>query len=281
MPNSSAENGKSRDVAVNASARIVLAVLRLAAVAATPLTIAEISRRLGVSVNKAYRAVATLEGAGYIRRNPVTRKFECGPVAERLVYAAFERFPIRAAMSPFLRQIATSAEATTSLVVPVGWYGVTLALVESGTHVVSRAQRLGRSAPLHRTAAGLAILAWMLPADAVRYTAFAAGRWPDAPGAADLERRLSGIRGAGFAAGLQWDAANMLAIPLRGLAGEPIAALAIEAAGNRAAALDADPLLQEWLGMAAQAEDRLQANADILIGPYAHLDPDGISLRED
>lgn len=270
----------TRDAVVTASARFVFAVLRLAAAADAPLSIAEISRRLSVSLNKAYRAVVTLEDAGYLRRNVHTGRFETGPIAEQLVYAAFERFHIRAAIAPYLRQIATSAEATTSLSVRIGWYAVTSALIESGSNIVSRARRLGRATLLDGNAGGVAILAW-LPADEItRFFAFAARHLSDPSATAAISpKQLVTFRRAGFAKG----AANnrqlqAIGIPLRDAQDRPIASITIEAPVGRSVALAADPLLKDWLEIAIQAEAVMRANPEYSVSPYAFLDPDLIEF---
>jgi DNA-binding IclR family transcriptional regulator len=265
----------AKDAAVNASARFVFSVLRLAAAADAPLSVAEISRRLGVSVNKAYRAAVTLEGAGYLHRDPNTGRFETGPVTEQLVYAAFEQFQIRAAIAPYLRQIATSAQATTSLAVRIGWYGVGVALIESGGNIVSRAQRLGRATLLDRDPGGLAILAWLTANEVTQFKAFAATH-PSGPNAAGVSsNQLATIRKSGFALSAPNDTQlHALGIPVREGEGRPIASITIQAPGGRRVPLQADPLLKDWLGTAAQAEAMVRASPTQFVNPYAFLDPD-------
>src|ERR1700733_10534590 len=247
----------AHNAAITASARFVFSVLRLAAAAATPLSIADISRRLGVSVNKAYRAAVTLEGAGYLRRNAHNGRFETGPITEQLIYAAFEQFDIRAIIAPYLRQIATSAQATTALAVRIGWYVITLAVVESGSNIVSRTRRLGRASLLDSEAGGLAILAWLPSAEVQRFFAFAARQSAGARRTPAISaRRLTAMRGAGFAAMATntRQQINAMAIPLRDAEGRPIASITIDAPNGRTVALDRDPLLKDWLEMAAPAE---------------------------
>lgn len=268
--------------AVTASARFVFSVLRLAAAANAPLSVTEISRRLGVPVNKAYRAAVTLEDAGYLRRHPHSGRFEIGPVAEQLVYAGFQQFHLRAAIAPYLRQIATSAEATTSLAVRIGWYAVTLALAESGNNVVFRARRLGRAALLDSDAGGLAILAWLTPDEIKRFFFFAARHLSKTPPAVPThQKRLAAFKRAGFATG----SANnkqlqALAIPLRNAKGHPLASITVEAPLSRDTSLEADTLLKDWRDIVAQAERTLQSNPEKFATPYAFLDPDIIEFSE-
>lgn len=274
----SRETGRmARNAAVTASARVVFAVLRAATAADAPLTIAELARRLGISLNKAYRAVVTLEEAGYLRRNGETGRFESGTVTERLVYAVIDQFRVRAAMAPFLRQIATSAEAMAFLAVRIGWFAVTLMTVESGGAIVSRHQRLGRATLLHRDPAGLVMLASMAPEEVARFAAFSATSRQESVADDIVPQRLASVRAAGFAvrrsANGQFQA---LAMPLLDHKGNPMASITIEASGGRTMPLERDPLLKEWLGMVAQAQVALRANPQNDFDPYAFIDPDQI-----
>jgi DNA-binding IclR family transcriptional regulator len=272
----------ARGPAVTASARFVFAVLRLAAVADAPLSVTEISRRLGVPVNKAYRAAVTLESAGYLRRHAHTGRFEIGSVAEQLVYAVFQQFNIRGAIAPYLRLIATTAEATTSLAVRIGWYAVTLALAESRSNIVSRAPRLGRATLLDSDAGGLAILAWLTPDEVRQFFSFAANH----PSQVSLavpnhKKRLAAFKRAGFATGVANNKQlQALAIPLCDTNGRPVASITVEAPVSRALALEADPLLKDWRDIAAQAEVVVRANPETFANPYAFLDPDAVEFSD-
>lgn len=268
--------------AVTASAKFVFSVLRLAAAADAPLSITEISRQLGVPINKAYRAAVTLEDAGYLRRHLHGARFEIGPVAERLVYAGFQQFPIRAAVAPYLRQIATSAEATASLAVRIGWYAVTLALAEGGSNIVSRARRLGHAALLNCDAGGLAILASLAPDEISQFYSFASRHLPETSSRArSHEKGLAQFKRQGFAIRVANNKQlHALAIPLRNAEGKPFASITVEAPLSRKISLDADPLLKDWLKIVAQAERTLQADPKKFATPYAVLDPDLVEFSE-
>jgi DNA-binding IclR family transcriptional regulator len=262
------------------SAKFVFSVLRLAAAADAPVSVTEISRRLCVSVNKAYRAAITLENSGYLRRNRLDGKFEIGPVSEQLIFAAFQQFPLRESVAPYLRQIATSADATTSLAVRIGWYTVTLALLESGTNVVSRTRRIGRASLLDRTAAGLAILACLPGEQVKRFFAFSARQQPtSAPNRTTTQRQLAAFRRFGFATAFATNKQLFaLAIPLRAASGDPIGSILIEAPPNRDLALDEDPLGKDWIQIASQAEGVVRADPERFANPFASLDPDTITF---
>jgi DNA-binding IclR family transcriptional regulator len=264
--------------AVTTSARLVFAVLRLIAAEKTSLGVSEISRRLDVPVNKAYRAAVTLEDAGYLKRQARGRGFEIGPAAERLVYAGFQQFPIRTAISPYLRQLATSAEATASLAVRVGWYAITVAYAEGGRGVVPRARRLGRAVLLNEEAGGLAILGGLKPSDVRRFQSFASKRGGAHRGTSKTNKPAKAVR-----FGVSMSIANneqlyALAIPLRAGDSQPLASITVEAPVTRDVSLEADPLLKDWLQIVAEAEATLRTHPEKFAAPYAALDPDNIDF---
>jgi DNA-binding IclR family transcriptional regulator len=262
------------------SARVVFSVLRLAAASDAPLGISEISRRLRISVNKAYRAATTLENSGYLRRNQFNGKFEIGPSAEQLIFAAFQQFPLRELVAPYLRQIATATDATTSLAVRVGWYAVTLALVESGTNVISRPRSLGGASLLDRTAAGLAILACLPGEQVKRFFVFSTHRRSkSAPNRTATQRQLTAFKRAGFVSGFD-DTKQLFALglPLRAANGDPVGSIFIEATANRQIPLNRDPAVKDWIKIAAQAEKVVRAEPERSASPFAALDPDEISF---
>jgi len=270
-------NLRAHQDATSSSARDVFSVLRLVLAGNEPLSIAEISRRLNMSNNKAYRAVATLERAEYLGRNPSTGAFAIGSVAERLVYTAFQSLHIRSAMIPYLRQIATSAEETTSLIVRVGWYGVRVANIEGPGHVVARADRLGSATMLHEDAAGLAIMSSFSDSEIDKFFRFIKTRQHRSKMVSEkaLKKRVGGAR-ADKVAIFSGEQADAIGIPLRNSPGMALAAISIEAPKGRSVSLELDPLLQDWLTTVEAAERMLQSAPDKFVNPYAHLNPDEI-----
>lgn len=269
-------NLRGRQDATSSSARDVFSALRLVLAGNEPLSIAEISRRLNISNNKAYRAVTTLERAEYLGRNPSTGAFAIGSVAERLVYTAFQSLHIRSAMIPYLRQIATSAEETTSLTVRVGWYGVRVANIEGPGHVVARADRLGSATMLHEDAAGLAIMSSFSDSEVDKFFRFIKTRHRSKMVLSEkaLKKRVGGARAkVAIVGGEQADA---IGIPLRNSSGMVLAAVSIEAPKGRSVSLERDPLLQDWLTTVEAAERMLQSAPDKFVNPYAHLNPNEI-----
>jgi DNA-binding IclR family transcriptional regulator len=271
---------RKKDVEVtSSSARDVFAALRSALSTQNTASVADISRRLKISNNKAYRAVTTLERFEYLKRNVQTGGFTIGSAAEKLVQQAFKRLAVRTFMLPYLRQIATSAEETVGLVIRVGWYGVRVANIESAKNVVARGNRLGAATVLGGEAGGLAILSTLPPGDIKRFAAFVKSREAQVEVASSeraLNRLLQTSRAQGFAA-LASDQVDSIAIPLRPEAQAPsFAAVTIEGPASRAVPLDRDPRLQNWIAIVAEAEATLRVAPQKLSDPFAHLDPDSV-----
>jgi DNA-binding IclR family transcriptional regulator len=263
----------------SSSARDVFAALRSALASPNTASIADISRRLKISNNKAYRAVTTLERFEYLKRNVQTGGFTIGAAAEKLVQQAFRRLAVRTFMLPYLRQIATSAEETVGLVIRVGWYGVRVANIESAKNVVARGNRLGAATILGGEAGGLAILSTLAPGDVKKFAAFVKSRDAQIDAALSertLNRLLSTSRTQGFAA-LASEQVDSIAIPLRPDAqGPSFAAVTIEGPASRAVPLHLDPRLQDWIAIVAEAEAALCAAPQKLADPFAHLEPDTV-----
>src|SRR3954462_1353034 len=104
----------------NSSSQHIFAALREVCVSREPLGVAELSRRLGLSMSTAQRALLTLTQAGYLKRHPYVPKYSMGFTAERLVNALLERFTIRTASMIYLRRLAAGSRRTASLYVRLG-----------------------------------------------------------------------------------------------------------------------------------------------------------------
>lgn len=120
------------------------------------LTVAELAAELGVGRTVVYRLVRTLEAHDLARRD-ASGRVSLGLAALGLASAVSPR--IRATTSPVLRRLADQAGATAHLTVVDGDEGSVLVAVEPTWTQVHVAYRVGARHPLHRGAAGRAILA--------------------------------------------------------------------------------------------------------------------------
>ena len=130
----------------------------LEAVAAENLGLVALAERTGLGPSTAYRLLATLVDRGYVTRTR-TGRFRLGhKLLELAAVASRDRESMRSIIRPHLEQLRDATDETANLVVPDGVSIVYVDQVES-----PRAMRMfttiGRSVPMHASAAGKAILA--------------------------------------------------------------------------------------------------------------------------
>lgn len=202
------------------------AVLRALLRADGPARLSDVARDSGLARAKAHRYLASLVSAGLAARDPVSRRYDLGPLAMSIGLAAFARFaPLRAA-ELVLRELAGAAGETCALSL-WGDGGPAIVRVAEARHDLAATVALNHRCPLTYSATGLVFAAH----DAGRAAAAVAaelaqnrrtGR-PRAPwDAAALEPLLAAVRRDGVAsiddAGGEGRAA--LAAPVFGAEGE-------------------------------------------------------------
>lgn len=184
-------NAVSRAV-INSSASHVFEVLRFVAEADEPMGVTEISRQMALPASTVYRALVTLEEAGYLSRYQNTPRYEVGQMPQLLNRALFNRFHLHRASRPILRALAHAIGETVSLSVRMGWFGLRISGAYGSNDIYHR-DRLGEVVLLHEGLAAPAILSTLSPDDRNRYRLFVEAHYPNrtpAEGWAALEDRL-------------------------------------------------------------------------------------------
>jgi DNA-binding IclR family transcriptional regulator len=143
-------------------------VRALALLAAAPAgcTVTELASALGTSRPAIYRAAATLERHGLVRRG-VDGRLRLGVGVLQL--ASGVQPVLRDTAQPVLRELAEDVGATAHLTVADGDQATAVAVVEPSWTSVHVAYRVGSRHPLDRGAAGRAILAARRSAPSDRY----------------------------------------------------------------------------------------------------------------
>jgi hypothetical protein len=147
-------------MAAYSSSRAIFEVLREVCASPRAVGVTELSRRLQLSSSTTQRALQVLAQSEFLSRHPATPKYRSGFIAERLVNALLERYPIRAVSLVPLRRLAVSSHRTASLYIRLG-----------GTAFASPASSQDRSAlhrraelwPAGRRSPSLAVLALLSP----------------------------------------------------------------------------------------------------------------------
>jgi DNA-binding IclR family transcriptional regulator len=145
-----------------AALRRGLSVLDVLSASGGPLGVNEIARQVGVHKSTVSRLCATLEAAGYLRREPATNRFTLGPRIFQLAGVASQDVDLRATARPVLHELVTTCRETASLTVLQDDEVVTVDVVD-GLDFVRMHSRVGMRTELHASAGAKAMLAWLPP----------------------------------------------------------------------------------------------------------------------
>jgi DNA-binding IclR family transcriptional regulator len=253
----------------NSSSRHIFEVLRFVSAAPQPVSVTDVARSLGLATTTAHRALATLEEAQYVSRYQGQPRFVLGPMVQGLFEAFFGRFSLRDLAMPYMRTLALLTGETVSLMVPVGWYSVRIALVRGMKEVI----HTGPLGEVRRLSDGLASLAILSTFDDEQVAEILRADSTRRGGRARRELRgaLASVRTRGYAAaevGIR-RGYGAVAVPLRGSEPAAIGVLAIE--GPVVKLHPESPLPIEWLRIFAEIETQVRANPQRFRNHYAHL----------
>lgn len=176
------------------------AVALLFAVAAAPAgaTVVELAAECGLNRSTAWRLLGTLEDNGLVDRDPGDNRYRLGFHLAWLASAGGHESLVRRTRSALERVGAASGE-TAALAVASGHEIVYVD--EAASRSVLRVNWVSRTAPLHATSAGRAMLAWLPPDDVERVLAGPLERFTDSTitNPAALRRELAATRERGYA----------------------------------------------------------------------------------
>lgn len=130
--------------------------------------ITELSRRLGLTKNMVFRALATLINEGYVVRDPTGTRYALGYRVFELCTAEFEPPDIRTLCAPFVRRLHDLTGETVLLSIRVGDSSVVIDGIEGRGPLLSRVTH-GRAIPLHAGPGSRAILSFLPDLEIQRY----------------------------------------------------------------------------------------------------------------
>lgn len=177
-----------------------LDVLELFSAAEPRLTLAEISRRLGLPKSTAHHIVATLVARGYLERLD-RDDYALGIAIVPLTRAVRWNVELRDRAAPLLRELADASGADVYLTVPHRDRAVYIYAVESTRRLLARTT-LGCRAHLHCTGVGKAMLAFLPEEEAegiLRRAGLPAFTEATITEPAALVRELQRVRAQGYA----------------------------------------------------------------------------------
>ncbi len=240
-----------------------LRILETTAAAGTPLSLAEMSQRVGLHVSTTHRLLATMRARGFIERDAESGRYRIGVQAFRVGSAFAEDTDLRPRLHPMLTRLAARSGETANLVIRRGLEAVYIDHV-IGTQVAKLFTEIGQRVPLHCTAVGKVLLASGPgeDGDLVRGLTLAAWTIHTITSRRALQRELATIRAAGYAIDREEHELGVgcVAAPVRDATGAVVAAIGISGPSGRV--LSAVTALSEHVRAAAAEASRALGSAD-------------------
>ncbi len=214
-----------------------LSVLTLFTNASSELTLTEISRSVDLNMTTSLRIASTLEGAGYLRRDPETKRYRPSLKVLQLGFSALRSMDIRQAARPHLERLSRETGETVSHAVLDGLEIVYVDRIRN-RQIVGVVLGMGSRLPAHCTSMGKAMLAY-LPEDQLEARLHGAVLEACTGNTIietdSLEADLTKVRRRGYAVNNQELAVGLRAVaaPIWGEHGEVVAAINISGSTER------------------------------------------------
>lgn len=132
-----------------------------------PLSLTELSKELGMYPSMLHRMLATMRYWGYVEQDPQTRKYQLGLKVVELGIAKLQRMKLVKEATPYLQKLLTQCNETVHLAVLDKGEVIYLAKEES-IQSIRMVSQVGGRAPVHCTALGKVLLAYLGPQDQKR-----------------------------------------------------------------------------------------------------------------
>lgn len=194
------------------------------------LSLTELSARLGIHKSTMHRLLGTLESKGFVQRDRETGRYRLGTRILELAFLVVEHNDLQQRARPHLYRLVEQCQETVDLSVLDGTHVVYLEVAES-PHRVKLAARPGQRLPVHSTASGKALLAFLPHQDLERLLSGELARYTDSTLTTReaLLKDLEATRQRGYAVSFQEHEAgiNAVAAPVLDMRGHPIAAVAV------------------------------------------------------
>lgn len=228
MPTDS-ETDVSPDPLFNQSLEKGLAVLAAFSAVRRTMTLAEIAEAAAMTKSSAQRMVYTLEKLGYLRKHPLTRRFQLTPQVMRIGFNYLAADTLIDVANPFLSELTNTTGETTNLTEPDGNEMVYVARFVA-TKFVPIHMPIGSRIPMYCTGSGRAYLS-ALPLqealDRLRQMERIALTPHTATDVDDIAARLAQARHSGYATNCEemFIGDMTIAAPVIGSLGRPVAAV--------------------------------------------------------
>ncbi|AOK21772.1 IclR family transcriptional regulator [Burkholderia ubonensis] len=228
---------QSNDLLFNQSLEKGLNVLRAFSAKRRTMTLAEVAEAAAMTKSSAQRMVYTLEKLGYIRKHPVTRRYQLTPRVMRIGFNYLAADTLIDVANPFLSELTNMTGETSNLTEPDDDEMVYVARFVS-TKFVPIHMPIGSRIPMYCTGSGRAFLS-ALPSGEARDRLCQMAREPFTPRTVtaldDLVALLDDARRNGYATNQEelFIGDMSIAAPVLGNQGRPVAAVHVVAPTSR------------------------------------------------
>jgi DNA-binding IclR family transcriptional regulator len=213
-----------------------LKVLELIAAKGHGVSLTAVATALGLPKTSTFRYLRTLSAAGFVDYDVESDKYSVGKRFRALAHVDRGIHRLRECSSPVLRRLNREFNETINLAVINEGHVVYLDIIES-THALRFQARIGSRDPLHSTALGKAMLAFLSAAEqeTCLSSALAERTLRTITEVKVLEKQLREIAAAGVAVeiGENEEGTMCLGVPVRDETGYPIAAISLSAPERR------------------------------------------------
>jgi IclR family KDG regulon transcriptional repressor len=212
-------------------------LLRSFSVAEPELSIGDLARRSNLPRSTVHRLVVNLMRLGFLARDSRSERYRLGLLLAELGTIALSRMGLREKARPIMERLAEQTGEVVCLAVMERNRSMYVEVVE-GRHGLRLRATVGSSAPLHASATGTILLAYMPEAEVRRLAVETGLPRLTARTITQIEpllERLVAIRARGFSIdeGESEEGLTGLAAPVRSPGGSVVAALVIAGPGAR------------------------------------------------
>ena len=231
-----------------------MGLLNIVSSAPVPMTFTELLRTASLPKATLHRILATLMREGLLRHDPYTRTYRLGFRLLELAHEVWSDFDLRLAAKDEMVRLRDALAETVFLAVLDG-DSVVLLASEEASREMRIASKVGERMPIHATAAGKVIVAYMDPLRQVELLkTMPLGAFTPRTLTTPVELRsafdLSRARGYAIENQEHEDGVVSVAAPILDIEGRPIGAICITARGDRMTEARAHHLSSNLIGSA-------------------------------
>jgi len=214
-----------------------LRALDVLASAVDGVGVSELSRQLASDKSIVFRTLSLLMQHSYVEQDPVSKKYTLAWKVVQLAGKRIRKMDLYAAAVPVLKELVRETKEMAILAVMIGDI-IAYLHKEEGSQVLNISSGVGQPIPIHSTASGKAILAY-LPADErariLREKGLARFTRRTITSHSKMEKHLDAVRAQGYALddGETYPGIRCVAAPVRNFSGAVVGSISISGPTQR------------------------------------------------